>query len=365
MKTSLRMKRLHAATLAALTAFQWTHQAVADDATKGIRIDNARVDSHNVPPPGEVLPETPYPLPSGVTREEAQAMRAANASLPRRAPDAREALSEHEVGALFASGKAELTDTARKNLDTLATRLAGKPGLRIAVVGHTDDQRLSPNARRLFKDNQGLSEARALAVADYLMRTLGLPASQVAMRGEGEAAPVADNGSPDGMAQNRRVEITLWFEPAVPTSPCAAVAGDANLPFRITVDGEPAAGQPVNEADRQRCTDVALSKADIQVKYDDLAAKPSLNAWVTPDVALKGEMVEFRGYANYVAWLRKAEVRIFQKGQSPTKHRWRYCPWNGRNPLPGRYRRTVATPTFICCGSMMPPAASMKPPSSL
>ena len=45
--------------------------------------------------------------------------------------------------------------------------------MRLAVVGHTDNQRLSPRTRALYQDNQGLSEARALAVAEFLRRELG------------------------------------------------------------------------------------------------------------------------------------------------------------------------------------------------
>ncbi|MDR3390483.1 MAG: OmpA family protein [Sulfuriferula sp.] len=338
-----RMKRLPLATLTALALLHGTSHAA--DEIVGKRVDNARVDVHALPAPGERQPDIPYVLPSGVTREEVQIMRADNAALPTRTPDARSALSEHEVGALFASGKADLTDAAKRQLDALVTSMAGKSGLRIAVVGHTDNQHLASATRRLFKNNQGLSEARALAVANYLMRALKLSATQMAISGKGETVPVASNNTPDGMARNRRVEVTVWFDappvalpakPAVPVvaSPCAAVAGSADLPFRVTVDGEPMAmNEPVNEADRQRCTDVALSKADIQVKYDDLAAKPSLNVWVTPDTALKGEPVEFRGYANYVVWLRKAEVRIFRKGQKPDEQPLAALPLAWEKPV--------------------------------
>ena len=78
----------------------------------------------------------------------------------------------------------------------------------------------------------------------------------------------------------------------------------------VTVDGEPVrTGEGVNEADRQRCTDVALERSDIQIKYDDLAAKPLLNAWVEKDLTLRGEAVRFRGWSNYVYWIKRAEVR--------------------------------------------------------
>lgn len=320
-KATLKMKRLHLATLSALAAL---HGLADASPVTGKRIDNGRVDFHAVRAPAEVEPGQPYALPSGVSRGDATAMRAAANTLPTRSPEQHIRVDDSGIGALFASGKAELTDSARQRLDAIAAQLQGKQGIRLSVVGHTDNQHLSANSRRLFRDNQGLSEARALAVADYLRRALGLAAEQVAIGGRGESAPIAANGSPEGMARNRRVEVSAWYEGApaavapVTQAACAAQATQADLPFRITVDGEPVAlNEPATEADRQRCTDVALAKADIQIKYDDLAARPALNVWTTPDVVVQGESVDFRGYANYVAWIAKAEVRIFKKGQKP------------------------------------------------
>ncbi len=327
-----RLKRSVAATLAACAALGGAAPLWADDAIdgkpRGKRIDNGRVDVRTLPAPGERQPDDfAYPLPSGVSRGDALAMRAAHASLPVQPPTLRETLSESGDGALFESGKADLTPAATKALAELAARHAGKPGLRLAVVGHTDDQRLSANARQLFKDNLGLSEARALAVADFLRRRLELPADAVAMSGRGEFTPVASNATPDGMARNRRVEITVWHDAIVPAPtaalvsqalPACAQAADApDLPFRITVDGEDLSGGATNEADRQRCTDVALERADIQIKYDDLAAKPALNVWSDRDLVLRGQTAQFRAWSNYQTWLRRAEVRIFLRGQRP------------------------------------------------
>ena len=252
-----RLKRSVAATLAACAALGGAAPLWADDAIdgkpRGKRIDNGRVDVRTLPAPGERQPDDfAYPLPSGVSRGDALAMRAAHASLPVQPPTLRETLSESGDGALFESGKADLTPAATKALAELAARHAGKPGLRLAVVGHTDDQRLSANARQLFKDNLGLSEARALAVADFLRRRLELPADAVAISGRGEFTPVASNATPDGMARNRRVEITVWHDANLPAPtaalvsqalPACAQAADApDLPFRITVDGEDLSG---------------------------------------------------------------------------------------------------------------------------
>ena len=53
-----------------------------------------------------------------------------------------------------------------------------------------------------------LSEARANSVRDYLVQQ-GVDASQVIATGVGPADPVADNASPEGRAENRRVEIII------------------------------------------------------------------------------------------------------------------------------------------------------------
>lgn len=57
----------------------------------------------------------------------------------------------------------------------------------------------------MFRDNQGLSEARALTVATYLKNALGLKTEQLAIAGYGEVRTVASNDTPDGMVRNRRV----------------------------------------------------------------------------------------------------------------------------------------------------------------
>lgn len=321
--------------LAVLLALGGTAWAQADAAAahaadaKGKRIDNASRVVVGMPPPAEAQPQGfAYALPSGLSREEAQAMRAAQAQLPQAPARQTETLSEADAsGALFESGRAELLPASRQRLDALAARLKGKQGLRIAVVGHADSQRMNAATRRLFTDNQGLSEARALAVGQYLRQALGLPANAVAVGGEGDTRPVASNATPEGMARNRRVEVRLWWDeavaapapasaaaPATPAPPCGPVGQASDLPFRVTVDGEDMSGAEVNEADRQRCVDVALERADIQIKYDDLAARPALNVWTTRDLTLRGQEVALRGWTNYAAWIARAEVRIFPKG---------------------------------------------------
>lgn len=328
MAARLMYKRSLTATLAALCALQLTaaHAEPGPGSDDGKRRDNGRIDRQPLPSPAERQPALAYPLPSGVSRADLVQLRANEARTPATPP--LQALVLDEAGrTLFVSGQAELTPAAKRTLDALIAQYASQPGLRLSVVGHTDTQRLSPRARRQFADNQALSEARALTVARYLQQGWQLPLAQVSIAGRGEQQPLASNASAQGMAHNRRVDLRLWQQApdpvsapaaAIPPAACAPLAAQPDLPFRISVDGEALKlGEPVNEADRQRCTDVALAHADIQIKYDDLAATPSLNVWTARDLALRGQPVQFLGYSNYVHWIHRAEVRVFKRGERP------------------------------------------------
>ncbi|MEH6824117.1 MAG: OmpA family protein [Motiliproteus sp.] len=71
----------------------------------------------------------------------------------------------------------------------------------LMIDGYTDSQ-------GSFESNQGLSEQRASSVEGYLSG-LGVARSRLQSRGWGERYPVADNGSAEGRAQNRRVELNI------------------------------------------------------------------------------------------------------------------------------------------------------------
>jgi flagellar motor protein MotB len=340
----MRNQALRQTVLAAAIGVLFSPAFAAEETGK--RVDNARVDLHKSPPPGELEPALPYALPSGVTRAEVAAMKHAAAGLAvAREPAAVKVLEDSAGSALFASGKAELTDAYRQRLDDLSRQLKGRKLQRIAIAGHTDSQRLSAPTQRAFRDNQGLSEARALAVASYLKNSLALATEQLAIEGFGESRPVAPNDTPENMAKNRRVEIHVWIEetiaaapppppPAKPRAACAQEIGEPRLPFRISIDGEPVdlTDQPV-EADRQRCTDVALERSDIQVRFDPLAIVPAMNVWATPNGLVRGESVDFRAWSNYVPWIVKAELRLFRPGQKPQETPLSILPIDWKSPV--------------------------------
>jgi outer membrane protein OmpA-like peptidoglycan-associated protein len=103
---------------------------------------------------------------------------------------------------LFDVNSADLQPEAEASLMKLAESLKTNPGSEILVVGHTD-------ASGADDYNQTLSEQRATAAATYLMEQ-GVAPSRVEAVGKGETEPIASNDTPEGMAQNRRVEFVIY-----------------------------------------------------------------------------------------------------------------------------------------------------------
>ncbi len=77
----------------------------------------------------------------------------------------------------------------------------------LRVDGHTDNQPLSGTGR--FKDNWELSQARALSVVRFLVNSTKLESRQLSANGYGEFQPLTAGKSPEAMAKNRRIELTL------------------------------------------------------------------------------------------------------------------------------------------------------------
>ncbi len=251
---------------------------------------------------------------------------AARAAVPVTPPAKVLQLFDTDKQAFFASGSDQLTELATSKLDALVNSLRSERPRLILVTAHTDSQRLVREAKRRFVTNQRLSEARAASVVRYLQIALGLPEGSFAIEGFGASRPVADNGTDAGRARNRRAEVSVWVEqaavsaaavappPPILESASGCIGDNSNqlAPVRITVDGVPLdRREGANEADRQRCVDVALARADVQVRYDPLQAAPSLNVIAIPQNAVVGKPVRFTTYTNYPRFIARAELRVF------------------------------------------------------
>ena len=79
------------------------------------------------------------------------------------------------------------------------------PGHNISIEGHTDSTGSE-------KYNQALSERRAAAVKDYIVKKGGADSSRIKSVGYGESKPIADNKTKKGQFENRRVEVLILSE---------------------------------------------------------------------------------------------------------------------------------------------------------
>jgi len=103
---------------------------------------------------------------------------------------------------LFVTGKAELLPIARDRLNQVAKSLKELDDDKlVSVEGFTD-------SRGADDTNLKLSQERANAVKDYLV-SQGVKPEKLRALGRGEASPVASNDTPEGRANNRRVEIVI------------------------------------------------------------------------------------------------------------------------------------------------------------
>jgi chemotaxis protein MotB len=107
-------------------------------------------------------------------------------------------------GVLFASGRADLKEPARKVLAPIAAELKKIPNS-VIIEGHTDNV---PVRSGKYDSNWELSMARAYSVLRF-MQEQGIPSKHLAGIGYGENSPVADNAISEGRARNRRIEISL------------------------------------------------------------------------------------------------------------------------------------------------------------
>lgn len=108
---------------------------------------------------------------------------------------------------LFDSARATLRESASTMLMRLTATLQESGDALVAVEGHTDDR---PVRNAEFTSNWELAAARAYAVTQFLIGQ-GLEARRLRAVSYADTRPAADNGTSDGRAANRRVELRVEF----------------------------------------------------------------------------------------------------------------------------------------------------------
>jgi outer membrane protein OmpA-like peptidoglycan-associated protein len=107
-----------------------------------------------------------------------------------------------DAAVLFDTGKADLKPEAKQTLREAAERVKKFKGASVTISGHTDNVGNEAS-------NKTLSEKRAAAVKAYFVSTEAVPADGLSVKGFGKSQPVADNGSEQGRARNRRVDVVI------------------------------------------------------------------------------------------------------------------------------------------------------------
>ena len=110
---------------------------------------------------------------------------------------------------LFPSGGWQMPAQAQQTIAKMAAIPAPQQTTKINVNGYTDDTPIGPGLMRQgVTSNLILSQRRADNVMQYMI-SQGVNPNLVSAQGFGDADPVASNSTPEGKAQNRRVELTL------------------------------------------------------------------------------------------------------------------------------------------------------------
>jgi flagellar motor protein MotB len=215
--------------------------------------------------------------------------------------------------------------------------VADRQNVRLRFVGYTENERLARRTAAVYGDDIGLSASRARRAMEQVNETLGLEADKLEFEGrgyvhspdvvnagfvQGDTSHVAVQVVYDDLAildDYEGVDITRITRELTPQNPLGL-----NL-MRITVDGKPIDDPKRSSSDIQRCTDVAMKQANIRFGFDNLRSSPRLSATASPsriavsrriDFETLVEPVYFRMYTNYSHFIDRAEVRIFDNGQS-------------------------------------------------
>ena len=237
----------------------------------------------------------------------------------------------------YADSKPVIPDDYAARLRSILDEVKDKTNVRLRFVGYTNNERLDRRTAMAYGDDIGLSTARARTVMDNIKTGLALTPEQVEFEGHGyvQSADVVNSGFVE--ADQSRVEVQVVYDELATLDnqdglDITRMTREVNVanPYalnlmRITVDGKPLDDPGKSISDVDRCVDVALDKANIQFKFDNLSLKPRLNvtAWPNsvrykddPATDFVEDRVHFKVYSNFPGFIARSEVRIFDKEKS-------------------------------------------------
>lgn len=238
---------------------------------------------------------------------------------------------------LFGDGDPVIPAGTAETLRRILGEVRDKSNVRLRFLGYAGNERLDRRTASIYGDDIGWSTARARRAMAAVSEQMGLAAGEAEFEGHGyvqfdDVVNVGFVGS-----ETSRVEVQVVYDERVALGDYEGVeitrlqrevkTADPfglNL-MRISVDGRPVDDPGKSIPDVQRCTDLALERAQVQFKADDLRLTPRLNVTAWPrsvgyrdddSTELPEDLVRFRLYTNYPAFVERAEVRIFAEEQS-------------------------------------------------
>ena len=150
-------------------------------------------------------------LSACVSQEQYQAVVTENDNLKAQIAEAQAQQKFVEAGdLLFPEGGFKLSPAGQAELaNNIAPKLKGLQNAKVVVYGFTDNVPVGPELQRQgIPDNLVLSTRRATTVVNFLI-SQGVNPNIISAKGVGDTRPVAPNDTPQGRAQNRRMEITV------------------------------------------------------------------------------------------------------------------------------------------------------------
>ena len=109
----------------------------------------------------------------------------------------------------FSASQVIVLDTMVPTLEAIAKTVRDHPNWDVFVEGFTDDKKILEEFQEQYPSNWELGSFRSCAVVRYMTNNLDLESDRFAAVSYGPYRPLADNDTPEGRAQNRRVRFTL------------------------------------------------------------------------------------------------------------------------------------------------------------
>ena len=203
---------------------------------------------------------------------------------------------DDDIGPIeFDSGKSSLTKTDIERLVPVVEELKGKESIELRATGHTDPVPLNERLQQIYGDNQGLSEARAREVAEFIRGDDRFDDIDITTEGRAYHEPIASNHTAEGRARNRRVEVQIVYDKSVEQW----VSVPVQVPEKRVIEKRP-----------------LLDGGTLWVSEDPSINDPRLNlvAGETALIDSEGrldELLSFTVYTNYERFIHHWELQLF------------------------------------------------------